>query len=338
MRLTYISRNYKTTLQGGAKGRIDVEDILTEEGAVNLGLRRTFSHNKVYDYLRNLTGILHYMLSVRRRDVVVVQYPFKKYYRLVTRWARLRGARSITLVHDLGSFRRHRLSIAEEIRKLSLTDVAVVANDNTAAWLHRHGYAGPMVIQEAWDYLSDATPNPREKESASATGISFIGHLRPSQNGYLYKMPSDIHLHLYGGGAPDNLPDNLEAHGMKNPDELIRDCRGRFGLIWYDGELYHTPDGYIGDYIRYCNPHKLSLYMRCGKPVILWRGAGAASLVEREGIGLTVDSLTDLAATLSAVTDAEYAQMLVNVRRISDDVAHGTYTRRWLRAALNRLK
>ncbi len=53
-RLAYLTRNYKSTAYGGAKARVDIEDILASEGAVNLGLPRTFHRNKIVDYIRNL--------------------------------------------------------------------------------------------------------------------------------------------------------------------------------------------------------------------------------------------------------------------------------------------
>lgn len=64
-RLTYISRNYKSTRYGGAKARVDMEDILEDMGAVNLGLKRTFHSNKAVDYFRNLAGIVRFMTGVR---------------------------------------------------------------------------------------------------------------------------------------------------------------------------------------------------------------------------------------------------------------------------------
>ena len=110
-RLGYISRNYKSTGSGGGKARTDAEDILNSLGAVNLGRIRSYHRNMVVDYVLNLCGIVSYMARVRPDDVVVVQYPVKKYYRLLCLWAHLRKARVVSLVHDLGSFRPNKVTI-----------------------------------------------------------------------------------------------------------------------------------------------------------------------------------------------------------------------------------
>lgn len=333
-RIVFLTRNYKTTLSGGAKARIDVEDILESEGAVNLGLSRTFRRDKAYDYLRNLAGLVCCTRRLRRGDVLVVQYPLKKYYSILCRMAKRRGASVVTLVHDLGSFRRHRLTPEEEIARLSLTDVAVVANTNTKTWLEEHGYRKPTVIQQAWDYLSDAEASGKEQPPMSCV---FVGNCNPSRNGYLYKISPEIELHLYGGGIPDDVAPNIHPHGLTEPDRIISTCEGRFSLIWYDSELKHSREGYIGDYIIYANSHKLALYILAGKPVIVWSGSGMAQFVKQEGIGLCLDSLENLPATLAAVSDSEYEEMRGNVRRLAGSMRKGQFARRWLREAMEKL-
>lgn len=330
-RLVYISRNYKTQRHAGGKARVDVEDILSADGALNLGLRRTFSSNKVVDYFRNLAGITRFMMTIRRGDIIVVQYPLKKYYRLVCRQARRRGAKVVTLVHDLGSFRRRRLTVDEEIAKLSLSDVVVAANQSTIKWLRDNGFKKPLVEQVAWDYLSDSRPEPGiDPERLS---LAYVGNLNPERDGFLYKLPATMSIDLYGDGPVDAgmlLPKERD-NGFVEPDTLIASARGRFGLIWY-GPSTTEHVGFIGEYIGLCNTHKLSLYMRAGKPVVLWRGAGQAPFVEREGVGLTVDSLDDLDAKLAAVTDEQYERMRANVDRVAALMASGHY----LRSALSR--
>lgn len=138
-------------------------------------------------------------------------------------------------------------------------------------------------------------------------------------------LPEDLELHLYGGGGDQSLSNARRTiHGFATSDELIRHARGRYGLIWY-GPSTKEHLGYIGEYIKYCNPHKLALYMRAGKPVIVWNGSGVAGFVEREGIGITVDSLDNLDDVLQSVTDEKYAAMMENVARVGARMAEGAY-------------
>ena len=77
--------------------------------------------------------------------------------------------------------------------------------------------------------------------------------------------------------------------------------------------------------MSYNNPHKVSLYLRCHAPVILSKTAGLARFIEENGIGITVDSLTDIDSVLSSVTPEQYEQMRQNVIKVSDRLAQGYY-------------
>lgn len=77
--------------------------------------------------------------------------------------------------------------------------------------------------------------------------------------------------------------------------------------------------------MSYNNPHKVSLYLRCHAPVILSKTAGLARFVEDNGIGLTVDSLTDIDTILASVTPTDYERMRQNVIKVSDRIAQGYY-------------
>ncbi|MDE6369163.1 MAG: galactofuranosyltransferase [Muribaculaceae bacterium] len=321
-RLVYLTRNYKTTGNGGGKARVDVEDILARRGAVNLGLRRTYHHNKVVDFVLNFLGIIRFTIKLRPGDIVVLQYPIKKYYTLLCRIAHIRHASVITLVHDLGSFRRKRISVGEEISRLSHSDALIVANANTIGWLKSKSLDRPMVEQVAWDFLSDAEPRQQPEPPMS---MSFIGALSPERNAFLYSLPDPLELHLYGnGGDPSKAKGAMTVHGFATPDQLIADAKGRYGLIWY-GSSTREHIGYIGEYIKYCNPHKLALYMRAGKPIIIWRSSGAADFVEREGIGLTVDNLDNIDELINNVSEDQYQAMVKNVERIARRMAEGAY-------------
>lgn len=328
-RLIYLTRNYKGIGHGGGKARVDVEDILVSAGARNIGLPRTFHHNKIIDFLLTFSGVLKFMLTSRSGDILFLQYPVKKYYRLICRVARLKGVRTITLIHDLGSFRRRKLTIPQEIEKLSLTDVIIAANDNMIRWLSDHGCRVPMTDQKVWDYLSDSCPSQEPQPPMSCL---FVGDLNPAHNGYLYKMPPALQIHLYGKGRPADIPSDIIDHGFTPSDEIIARGKGRYGLLWYGTGPVHNEKEFIGEYIRYCNPHKLALYMRARKPVIIWEHAADAEFVKENGIGITVETLEDIDKRIAAITEDQYGEMLANINRISEKMAHGAH----LRAALDR--
>ena len=70
-------------------------------------------------------------------------------------------------------------------------------------------------------------------------------------------------------------------------------------------------------------PHKASLYIRAGLPLIVWAGAAIAPVVAEKGIGITVDTLEYLPERLAALSGDERASMKAAVRRLSAEMADG---------------
>lgn len=58
---------------------------------------------------------------------------------------------------------------------------------------------------------------------------------------------------------------NLEGSYM--PEELPEKLEAKYGLVW-DGLEITSCEGTFGQYLKYNNPHKFSLYMAAGIAVI----------------------------------------------------------------------
>lgn len=114
----YLSKNYKGLQNAGNKAKTDIEKILQQQGFRNVGLKQTVYTNKVLGFFITLLGVLKAPFCLHKGDVLLLQYPLKKYYSFVCNMAHLRGAKVITLIHDLGSFRRQKLTIPQEIKRL----------------------------------------------------------------------------------------------------------------------------------------------------------------------------------------------------------------------------
>ena len=67
-----------------------------------------------------------------------------------------RGAKVITLIHDLGSFRRKRLTVLQEIDRLQNSDYLITLNDSMSAWLQTKGSEVTKGELKISDYLSPA--------------------------------------------------------------------------------------------------------------------------------------------------------------------------------------
>lgn len=61
----------------------------------------------------------------------------------------------------------------------------------------------------------------------------------------------------------------------------------------WDGDGINGCSGNTGEYLRYNNPHKLSLYMVSGLPVVIWSKAAEAEFVINNNVGVVVDDIND---------------------------------------------
>ena len=302
----FISRNYKHPHCGGGIARTDIETVMERLGFENIGLRRTFSHNGIVHGVRNTIGVFRAISRLRRGDVVVVQYQMKR-YTWFCRMARRRGVKVICLIHDLDSFREKKLRPEQEIPLLNMADVILTHNAAMRRWLTDHGCTAPMVGYTIMDFLYQ------------------LAEVMPGRDIYLYGSE----LNREKAGA---LP-NLHYMGEVADTEIIARHSGDFGLSWY-GLSLDEGIGKVGEYMAYNNPHKVGLYLRCNAPVVVWKRAGRAEFIEREQIGIAVDSLRDLDKALDAVDSTRYAEMTANVARINARLKAGHYLETALSQAL----
>ena len=82
--------------------------------------------------------------------------------------------------------------------------------------------------------------------------------------------------------------------------------------------------------MKYNNPHKLSLYIAAGIPVIVWKQAAVAKFVQDHNIGLTVNSLKEISDKIDKLTKEEYESFLLNIRELQIKVCGGYFTNKAL--------
>ena len=118
-----------------------------------------------------------------------------------------------------------------------------------------------------------------------------------------------------------SLSEALFAEWSKS-ETIIRSAHdGDFGLVW-DGESLDECSGIYGKYLLYNNPHKLSLYLSSGKPVIVWKQSALAPFVEENGLGVAVGSLAELE---NLDLRANYESYKKNVMEMKKKLGSGYY-------------
>lgn len=340
----FISRNYKARFSAAGKAKIDCEETLENIGFRNLGLPRTTYTSTLPNFFFTLVGTCLGLLRLKRGSILVVQYPTKKYYDLIVRVARRKQCQVITLIHDLRSHRKQRMDIAREINSLNRNDLIISHNARMTEWLRTHGLTTRVVDLEIFDYYCDSRGNDT---SSRAEGdpyrLVFAGVLEKRKNGFLYQLDDlgakSYLCNLYGiGFDPADLPTESLIHyrGVFPADEIVDRIEGDFGIVW-DGISVGECAGSFGEYLKINNPHKTSMYLRAGLPVIIWDQAAMASLVTQRNVGIAVSSLAQLDRVLENLSREAFEQMRHNADAMSQELAAGAFLSAAIDSALEKL-
>ena len=292
------------------KPRADIAQFLTgpDTRVVNVPIDVNSKFSKAVGIGWTLSAYLREAIAGTNPQVVYIQYP--AYSAVVMDHAlkilRKRSpAKIVLLVHDVESLRMsadHPEFLAAEIRRFNSVDGLIVHNQAMADWLSNQGVTVPMSQLQLFDYI-----NPQRLiTDATSSNICFAGNLRKAQ--FLNDVPfKQVQVDVFGDGLT-LTNSQLIDHGSKSPDELPKFLTDRFGLIW-DGDSANTCSGEYGEYLKYNSPHKASLYLSSGLPVIVWSQSALASVISSLGAGLVVGSLDEIEPMLNELSEAEYLDM-----------------------------
>ncbi len=345
-RICYISRNYYNLTSAGNKAKTDNEDTLAEMGATNLGLRRTVNDSKVLAFFLDLAGIIRACLSMRKGDVLFLQYPVKKYFSFLCNVARMKGAKTVALIHDLGSFRRKKLTVEKEIHRLSHADYIIASNQNMASWLTAHGMRKPLGALGLFDYRSQSIRPQRESHSSLKSQTSdpaerhpisvvYAGALSMKKNSFLVELTQVLHSwNLTVIGNKDGLQglkenSHVNYKGFMPSEDFIAHANADFGLVW-DGDSLDTCSGEYGKYLQWNSPHKVSFYLRAGLPVIIWKEAAVAPIIEKEKAGIAINSLHELGDILNHLTEKDIQDLRHHAETLAEKLNDGCFLKKAL--------
>ena len=246
-----------------------------------------------------------------------------------------RGVRTVLLVHDLDMLRMARASKSflqkmriwlEETQTLRRCTQIIVHNGAMKAQLAEMGInAEKMIPLGLFDYLLPTETGFDQSRFRKDGGVVIAGNLSKEKCAYLSELPDDVCWNLYGVGFEDDGRQNVTYKGSFSPEELVLHLDGGFGLVW-DGTSAETCTGAYGEYLRINNPHKTSLYLAAGLPVIIWKEAALAPFVEENHVGLTVSSLYEIRDAINILSDDEYQIMKENAKQIGRRLREGQYT------------
>lgn len=335
----------------GGKAREDLSTIFTECGFSVLEMNRSGEEkrngslvNKIAGHFRATKEWETLLSTISSGDTLILQFPIINHTLLlssVIRSTKRRNVKVIAFIHDLESLRmsndatvsmkmRWRLR-KEELDVLKLFDVIVVHNNKMKKMMtDKYSIDEKKIVELGiFDYLIDDSFEPEIDNSLNSCIIA--GNLSNIKSAYISKLPIKPDFELYGINYEGSQNDNIHYHGSFLADDLPFQLKGGFGLVW-DGDSADTCNGVWGEYLRYNNPHKTSLYLACGIPVIIWEEAALADYVINNNVGIAVKSLYEIDEVIRSLANDEYKTMKENAIKLSSELRHGENTKMALRA------
>jgi len=331
----------------GNKARNDVEEIVKREGyqALVLSVDNWYEMSTLKAQLHKSKAFGQALNQLKQGDELLIQFPMLHHSFFTThhvKKAQKKGVKVHFIIHDLEVLRyanldtvplKHKIRVQiQESGLLGVADGIIAHNPIMKSVLVDKGVAEDKIVSLGiFDYL---IPNFQEKTGLTKNQpIIVAGNLAQEKAGYLYSLPEEPAYNLYGVGFDESRALANETYfGSFLPDELPAALEGGFGLVW-DGDSAETCSGVFGEYLRYNNSHKASLYLASGFPLVVWKQSALSHFVLENGCGIAVESLYDLSQALERLDDQDYQDLLVNAKRIGQKIRNGSY----LTNALNKI-
>lgn len=320
-------------LTAGSKAKEDIVKFLQEDDFQKVGIQ--VPENKISRLLSGSKLWKKSLSSLKPGDTIVYQYP--AYSRLLgdmflSTVNKVKNIKKIIVIHDLDSMRNYRdqpKDIKRELQFLDSFDAIIAHNDKMRTWLVENGVQTPIIPLEIFDYY-EIIPT---KAASKNDPILFAGNLGKSK--FLEQMDLKTPVDLYGIAPADSYPDNIQYRGAFPSDELGEHLQGSFGLVW-DGNSTQECNGMTGEYMRFNNPHKTSLYLTMGIPVIIWQEAALSSFVVENNVGIGISSLNEIDSILKSLSQKDYQLLKSNAEELSSKLRTGFYIKKAVNSAINK--
>ena len=323
----------------GNKARNDVEEIVKREGyqALVLSVDNWYEMSTLKAQLHKSKAIGQTLDQLQQGDELLIKFPMLHHSFFTTynvKKAQKKGVKVNFIIHDLEALRyvnvenfplKHKIRIQiQESGLLGAADGIIAHNPIMKSVLVDKGIAVDKIVSLGiFDYL---IPNFQEKTGLTKNQpIIVAGNLAQEKAGYLYTLPKAADYNLYGVGFDESRAlENETYFGSFLPDELPAALEGGFGLVW-DGDSAETCSGVFGEYLRYNNSHKASLYLASGFPLVVWEESALSTFVLDNHCGIAVGSLSELAEKIKSLSDEEYQQLVSCSQKIGKNIRAGYY-------------
>ena len=345
-RIYYLHFETKKRNTAGSKAPSDIAEICRRAGFRKLSMPLFHGTTGTLRQKIWLFGVGGFFwcknaLTVPAHSIVIYQHPsygMRMSWVFLQQMKRKKKCSLIALVHDLESLRGGIKDITPDVSRtnrigdrdfLTLFDIVICHNEQMRQYLIREGFQPERLVSlRIFDYLTTDCDRAQPQKS-NCPSIAIAGNLAPEKSGYIYHIfdkenNRNLTVNLYGKGYRSIDDRRMIYHGSFSPDELPQHLNSDFGLVW-DGPEPETCTGNTGEYLRFNNPHKASLYLASGMPVVIWDKAALADFILQQGVGITISSLYDLEHAIEAVSQKEYNNMCTKAKDLAVRLHKGEF-------------
>lgn len=322
----FLSTEIPNDKTAKTKAKVDVMEILEKQGYHSFYFPKVNSFFQILKFWRSLSKI------ITSKSHLVLEYPCmpRKRIWVITMFKAFKGIKLYGVIHDIGDLRFPDVKQLSDMLFLNKFDGLISHNASMTAWLREQGYTKPIVDLEVFDYCLDEEKDFNENGVDGQLKVLYAGNLSYDKATYIYNKElgklDSFQLCVYGQHfEKDRINGSRVSYkGIFNPSAPNLPEKYHFGLIW-EGESIDTCTGQYGRYIRFNNPHKFSLYLSLGLPVIVWKEAAIAPFVTEHKIGFTIGSFGELEEAGKKVTEKQYSEYVSNIQNLSKKVRHGFF-------------
>lgn len=303
-------------------GQWMIAEISHQLGCREMGI---YCYNGINESADSLDGRLDGIIAGIQwgEDIVVCQFPTGnglKFERKLVNRLKLYHSRIVILIHNVESivYEANQNVVTEMIRLYNEADALIVPSLMMRHFLLDHGIRNDMkfVIREMWDYIIDARflCSPQFSREIHYTGSDGFDEM----DTWFYKLS----LKVYADSAIQGQ--NVYHMGRVTEGELISELsKGGFGLIWYQNKEFRYG-------MEYGASFDLSRYLAAGIPVIVPAGTSNQTLIERNHLGIIVNSLDEAVEKIDTLKESEYQEYIRCVGKFANGIRNGYYTKKCL--------
>lgn len=307
---------------GALKAKQDIIDIALTQHWQVLPLARYNDSRDTISQRQNNINL--WCDALRENDTVVHQFPtymsaaFEQQFIATLNQRRVH---SVVLIHDIEPLRLTKQQ-PWEFDLLNAYDLVVVHSQAMADILAHNGVVSDMIIHAFFDYLA-----PTPSIATYSHQINFAGTFQKSP--WLQTYNGQLPITLFGAKPRKwqhiDWPEHVHFQGNLDPIAIVAAFQSGFGLLWdsdFEGKTYQT-------YTRYNAPHKASLYLHAGLPLIAWSQSAIGQIIQKHHLGITVDNLSQL-DQVATISKDDYYDFQKHMSPFQLRLQNGDYTKNTL--------